>query len=126
MDKAEIDEILSPEDAAKMQANEANVRNGFWIKLRKTAGRIPFVDTLVAAYYCAMDPETPARARVILFAALAYFILPLDSIPDFLLGFGLTDDIAVITTAISIARQHITDAHRLAARRFLEQEQQDA
>ncbi len=35
----------------------------------------------------------PVRAT--LFGALAYFILPIDVIPDILLGLGYTDDAAV-------------------------------
>ncbi len=33
-------------------------------------------------------------------AALAYFVLPIDVIPDFIAGFGFTDDAAVLYAAI--------------------------
>ena len=122
MRKVEIDEILMPGDPIEEQSRENRVRTQFWSKLKATAARIPFMDDLVAAYYCALDPDTPTRVRGTLFAALAYFILPLDSIPDFLVGFGLTDDIAVLSTAISIVSAHITQAHRDAAREFLDSE----
>jgi uncharacterized membrane protein YkvA (DUF1232 family) len=78
------------------------------------------MDEVVAAYYCAFDPETPARARGILIGALAYFVLPTDFIPDFLLAFGFTDDLAVLTAAITAIRPHIKDHHREAARKALE------
>ncbi|MEM7214576.1 MAG: YkvA family protein [Pseudomonadota bacterium] len=119
MRKAEIDEILMPGDLAEEEARENRVRSDFWAKVRKSAGRIPFMDDVVAAYYCALDPETPAKVRGTLLAALAYFVLPLDSIPDFLMGFGLTDDITVLTVALSIVSGHLKDSHREAARRFL-------
>ena len=122
MKKAEIDEILMPGSMSKQQAHEEEVRSGFWGKLRKTAGRIPFMDDLVAAYYCAMDPQTPAKVRGTLLAALAYFVLPVDSIPDFLVGFGLTDDITVLTVAFTIVSGHLKESHREAARRFLQDE----
>ena len=77
------------------------------------------MDEVLAGYYCALDPNTPTRVRGILLAALAYFVLPLDSIPDFLLGFGFTDDLAVLTAALTAIRSHITDAHRAAARKAL-------
>ena len=34
-------------------------------------------------------------------AALAYFVLPFDVVPDFLAGFGFTDDAAVLALAPS-------------------------
>ncbi|MEO0328592.1 MAG: YkvA family protein [Pseudomonadota bacterium] len=122
MKKVEIDEILMPGEAAWDEHDEARVRTDFWKKLKKTAARIPFSEDLVAAYYCALDPDSPTKVRATLFAALGYFILPLDSIPDFLIGFGLTDDIAVLTTAFTMVRSHITDAHRIAAKAFIDDE----
>ena len=32
------------------------------------------MDDVVAAYYCAMDPQTPTKVRGVLMAALAYFV----------------------------------------------------
>ncbi len=53
-------------------------------------------------------------------AALAYFILPFDMLPDFILGLGFTDDMAVLFTAISLIRTHMTPAHRDRAKTALE------
>src|ERR1051326_5699983 len=53
---------------------ERTVRRDFWTALKQFAGRLPFVEDLVAAYYCALDPATPMRVRGVLLAALAYFI----------------------------------------------------
>ena len=76
------------------------MRRGFWAKLKRFAGQIPFVEGLVAAYLCAMDPATPTRVRAILVAALAYFILPFDLIPDMLPMFGFADDAALLAATI--------------------------
>ncbi len=122
MKKAEIDEILMPGDFTEQESHEHRVRSQFWDKIRKVAGRIPFMDDVIAAYYCAMDPQTPTKVRGVLLAALAYFVLPLDSIPDVLVGFGLTDDITVLTVAFSVVSGHIKDSHREAARQFLQDE----
>src|SRR4029450_5055755 len=67
---------------------ERKVRRDFWSKLKRFAGMVPFVEDLVAAYYCALDPATPMRVRGMLLAALAYFILPVDLIPDMIAGLG--------------------------------------
>jgi uncharacterized membrane protein YkvA (DUF1232 family) len=103
--------------------NEAAVRQGFWQKARKTMGRVPFSEDAVAAFYCATDSATPLPIRATLFGALAYFVLPIDAIPDFMLGLGFTDDAAIIVAALTAAKVHITDAHREKARAWLLKEQ---
>lgn len=92
----------------------------FWVKVRRTLGKVPFLDDAVAAYYCAMDPATPTRVRGVLLTALAYFILPTDMVPDVIVGFGFTDDATVLDTAIGIVSGHIREPHRIAANHFLE------
>ena len=107
---------LVPIDSEKMERDQARVEAGFWDKLRRTIPRIPFLDELVAAYYCATDPATPLKAKAILYGALAYFILPIDIVPDFILWLGFTDDAAVLYAAIRTVRSYMTDSHRLQAR----------
>ena len=102
-----------------IDANESEVREKFWRTAKRAARQVPFMDEVVAAYYCALDRNTPFRAKAILLAALGYFILPADTIPDIVLGLGFTDDIAVLTAAITAVRAHMTPAHRLAAKRAL-------
>ena len=125
MKKAEIDEILMPGDEAQNQQREEDVRSGFWKKITENAHRVPFMEDAVTAYYCALDSETPARVRGVLLAALAYFLLPTDAIPDFLVGFGLTDDITVFTLAFTTVSANIKDSHRVAAQKALKQETLD-
>jgi len=99
--------------------DEGEVREKFWRTAKKAARHIPFMEDVVAAYYCALDSNTPLRAKGILLAALGYFILPVDAIPDIVFGLGFTDDVAVLTAAIAAVRAHITPAHKLAAREAL-------
>lgn len=107
---------LTPYDPEKLQRDQARVESGFWDKMRRSLARIPFVDELVAAFYCATDPATPLRAKAILYGALAYFVLPIDIVPDFILWLGFTDDAAVLYAAIRTVRAYVTDGHRLQAR----------
>jgi uncharacterized membrane protein YkvA (DUF1232 family) len=97
------------------------LRENFWRTARKAARHVPFMEDVVAGYYCALDKETPLKTKGILIAALGYFVLPADSIPDLILGFGFTDDVAVLTAALAAIRAHLKPAHRLAAREALEQ-----
>jgi len=118
-DEALIGEILEPGSEREQGRRERRVRRKFWATAKKAARAIPFMDEVVAGYFCALDPKTPPRVRGILLAALAYFVLPLDFIPDFLLGIGFGDDLAVLMTAMGAVRSNITEAHRLAAKRAL-------
>jgi uncharacterized membrane protein YkvA (DUF1232 family) len=119
MRKARIDDILEPGDADTIAEREVKVRASIWRTVRRAARRVPFMDEVLAAYYCALDPATPLRVRGVLLAALAYFVLPLDTIPDFLFVFGFTDDVAVLTAALTALRSSIKPAHRDAARKAL-------
>lgn len=101
---------------------ENEVREKFWRTAKKAARQVPFMDEVVAAYYCALDSKTPLRAKAVLLAALGYFVLPVDTIPDVILGLGFTDDIAVLTAAITAMRAHMTQAHRMAAREALDRD----
>jgi uncharacterized membrane protein YkvA (DUF1232 family) len=122
MDKARIDEILTPGDRDRNREREERVRGQFWRTAKRAARQVPFMEDVVAAYYCALDTRTPTRVRGILLAALAYFVLPTDFIPDFIFGLGFTDDVAVLTAAITALRSHITPAHRAAAREALSED----
>ncbi len=104
---------------AGVARNERIVREGLWHKLRRWIGRIPFAEDLVAAYFCATDPATPLTARAVLIAAVAYFVLPIDAIPDTIAVFGFSDDATVLATAVAVAGANITPKHREAARRAL-------
>ncbi len=100
-------------------SDEQIVRENFWTKARQTLGRIPFSEDAVAAFHCATDGTTPLAVRATLFGALAYFVLPFDAIPDFLVGLGYTDDAAVLLAAFTACKSYITDDHRAKARTWL-------
>jgi len=112
--------------ARRIAADEKTVRHGFWRKLKRLAAWLPFAEDLLAAHYCAFDRQTPLRVKAALLGALAYFVLPVDAIPDFLPVIGYTDDAAVLAAAIKLVASHITPDHREAARRTLERLKQEA
>ena len=97
-------------------ADEFTVKERFFPKLARVLARVPLAEELVAAYYAAFDRATPLKAKGILVGALAYFILPVDTLPDFVLGLGFTDDIAVLLAAFNVVRTHVTEEHRRRAR----------
>ena len=109
-------EILGPDQAADQ---EARVRARFWPTVRKALRSIPIMEEVVAGYYAMLDTKTPAKSRLIIIAALAYFVSPFDAIPDFVVGLGFVDDASILMAAFAAVRSSITDEHRRAARRAL-------
>ncbi|MGA0533614.1 YkvA family protein [Hansschlegelia sp. KR7-227] len=107
-------------------ADEARVKRDFWPKIKRVARSIPFAEDAVAAYYCALDRETPMHVRAALIGALAYFVLPFDAMPDFMPLMGFADDASILAAALAAVRVHMKDRHRDAARRTLADEEFDA
>jgi uncharacterized membrane protein YkvA (DUF1232 family) len=105
---------------AVVRLNEQRVVRGFWPKIRKVAASIPFAGDALAVWYCARDEETPAAAKGMMLAALAYFVLPTDAVPDFIAGLGYTDDAAVFALMLSVVGKHLKPRHRAAAREAIE------
>ena len=103
-----------------VRLNEQRVARGFWPKIRKVAAKIPFASDALSVWWAARDPETPAAAKGMILAALAYFVLPTDAIPDILGGIGFTDDAAVLAAVLAIVGKHVKTQHRQAARDFLD------
>jgi uncharacterized membrane protein YkvA (DUF1232 family) len=99
--------------------DEATVRRGFWSKVRRVAAKLPFIEDLLAAYYCAFDRNTPLQVKAMLVGALAYFVLPFEAVPDVLPFLGYTDDAAVLATAMRMVAAHMRPEHWEAARRAL-------
>jgi uncharacterized membrane protein YkvA (DUF1232 family) len=116
MSKVLYGEILMPGSEEEQADQEQKIQQGFWRTVKKAAGRVPFMEDVVACYYCMVDPDTPTKARGIILAALAYFVLPLDIVPDFIAGFGFTDDIAVLSIAIATVRSSLAERNYIAAK----------
>lgn len=104
---------------AVIARNEKTVREGFWKKMAKVAGRIPFAEDAATAWFCTRDPATPLHVKATLLAALAYFVLPFDFVPDWIVGLGFADDATVVAMAFRLVSTHIKPEHRAAARRAL-------
>ena len=110
------------QDVFEMYPNENQeeyVKRGLWTKVKQTVAKVPFVPDAVAMYYTMLDPETPLVAKLTIVSALAYFIFPIDAIPDALPVAGYTDDAAVIMAALVAVSPYINDEHRQKAQNAL-------
>ncbi len=122
------EEALDPSRAlvpSVQRVNEVRVSKGFWPKMRRTASKIPFAGQALSVWFAARDPETPAAAKGLMLGALAYFVLPIDAIPDIFAGIGFTDDAAVIAALIATLGANIKRRHRDQAAEALERLRQD-
>lgn len=93
----------------------------FWDKMSKVFKRAGYelLEKALWLYYAAQRPETPRWARMTAYGALGYFILPFDAIPDWLFGFGLTDDLGALTLAVATISQYIdSDVRRRSTARL--------
>ena len=88
--------------------------------MRRIARRIPFAEDALALYHCARDPATETRVKLIVLAALAYLVMPVDTIPDIVPFLGFGDDAAVIAAAVASVRGAVSDLHRQKARATLD------
>ncbi len=76
------------------------VEENLWAKLEKGGKKISFARDIVALYNFMKDPFVRWHRKVIVIAALIYFIVPLDTIPDLTPFFGYLDDLGVITALL--------------------------
>jgi uncharacterized membrane protein YkvA (DUF1232 family) len=79
------------------------------------------IEYVLQLYYTAQEPETPLWAKSIIYSALAYFILPLDAIPDTLPVVGFSDDLGALAAAVAAVSIFITKPVREKAARKLEE-----
>jgi uncharacterized membrane protein YkvA (DUF1232 family) len=107
------------DESRQREPRNERLRHAFWRKAAGLAARLPFAEVLLASYYCAFDRETPAHVKAALLAAIAYFVLPFDFIPDVLPLVGFSDDAAVLLTAVRMVARHLRPEHRDAARASL-------
>lgn len=110
---------LTPEEMEEIRRatrDEKRLFHDVWALLRRVGRRVPFAEDVLAAYYCAMDPSTERRVKLTIVAALGYFVMPFDVLPDLLPLIGFTDDAAVIATAIATVAKAIRPEHREKAR----------
>jgi uncharacterized membrane protein YkvA (DUF1232 family) len=78
-------------------------------KLGAARGQLNAVLELLKAYVSGEYRGVSARSLVTIVAAVLYFVVPMDLVPDYLLGLGLLDDAAVIGYAFSVVRAEVQD-----------------
>ncbi|WP_445487762.1 YkvA family protein [Niallia sp. 03133] len=83
----------------------------FWDKLKKFGKKAgsSVVYAVLLLFYTLKKPEVPAKTKATIIGALGYFILPLDLIPDFVMGIGYTDDLGALGIALIQVAIYVDD-----------------
>ena len=92
--------------------------SNFWDKLKKfakVAGK-EVIEKALFLYYAAKQPNTPLWAKTAMYGALAYFISPIDMLPDLTPLLGYTDDLSILAAALVTVASYITDEVKQQAR----------
>ena len=71
-------------------------------------------------YYLMKDPLVPLTAKITITAALGYFILPTDAIPDLAPLVGFSDDLGVLIFALNQIAEYITPEIKVQATQQLQ------
>jgi uncharacterized membrane protein YkvA (DUF1232 family) len=92
---------------SKSDLNEEDVQGkidyvdeNLWVKLEKSGRKISFAKDILALYRYMKDPLVKWYRKAIVVAALIYFIVPIDTIPDITPLFGYLDDLGVIAALL--------------------------
>lgn len=91
----------------------------FFGKVRRLAGKLPFIMDALAMYYCMLDARTPTWVKASVAGALVYFVSPVDAIPDALIGIGYTDDAAVVLATAKAIESSLKPRHYGQAKRAM-------
>lgn len=103
-----VEAVLSATDDAE---KSELVNQKFLPKARNLAVKLPFVRDLLAGYNCVLDNETPRSVKAAIIIPLAYFVMPVDAIPDIIPAAGYTDDLGLWLASVKLFGSHINPSH---------------
>ncbi len=104
------------------QADNPIEATSLWKKITKFAQKIGLktVYSALLLYYAYRRKDTPAWAKRVITGVLAYFISPIDMIPDLTPFIGFTDDLGVLSFGLATIAVYINKEVRTNARAQLE------
>jgi uncharacterized membrane protein YkvA (DUF1232 family) len=99
------------------EKKKREIENGLWVKLEQAGNKISFAKDVIALFRYLRDPFVSWYRKLIVVAALIYFISPLDTIPDLTPLFGYLDDLGVITATLKFLGRELIPYYDLGYRR---------
>ena len=90
--------------------------NKLMAKVRSAAAKagIKVIYVVLLLYYILKSESVSTKDKTIIVGALGYFILPVDLIPDVIIGVGYTDDFAVLVAYKAVKRNITPEIERQA------------
>jgi len=64
---------------------------------------------LLRAYVKGEYRNVPPKSLILIVAGILYFLMPIDVIPDFIVGLGFIDDAAVLAWVVSTVKTVLDD-----------------
>jgi uncharacterized membrane protein YkvA (DUF1232 family) len=93
------------DEAASQQFSAGSLRDKL-TRASRQAGQA-LVEKALWLWFASRRPDLPAWARTRIYGALAYFVLPLDAVPDFLPVAGYSDDLGVLAVALLTVASYV-------------------
>ena len=87
-------------------------------KIARKAG-IKMAYAVLVAFYAVQSDALSFKEKARLYGALGYFLLPVDLIPDAILGMGYSDDLAALVYVLHTVSSNITPEVKQRAREKL-------
>lgn len=76
--------------------------------IAKKAG-VSVIYCVLLLYYVLQNENVPMKIKAQIIISLGYFILPVDMIPDFIIGVGYSDDLTMLINGLRIACKYVDD-----------------
>lgn len=91
--------------------SEQYSEESFWDKIKKFGKKAGYkvVYAALLLFFCMKDGKVPKWAKTVIIGSLAYFISPMDAIPDVVPVAGFTDDLGSLVAALGIVAVYIND-----------------
>lgn len=85
--------------------------NELWKKVSNVAVKAgsELIEKSLWLFYASLRPQTPMWAKSVVYGALAYFVMPMDAIPDFVPVTGFADDLGVLAGAVGAISMYINE-----------------
>ncbi len=95
------------QESEKEEFNEIS----FWEKVKKVAKKagLKVIYVALLLYYVMVAKSTSITDRALICGALAYFVSPIDILPDFLPCIGFADDLIILLFVLGLIKYNITD-----------------
>ena len=91
-------------DSATEKLNKSSVADALGVYLEELKALVRMTKAWVSRKYTKVNNKTILYTII----AVVYFVTPTDFVPDFILGIGFIDDMAVLTWALSLVKNDLS------------------